>query len=46
MNLTKQAADKAKYEGDGKSRCVFWDAQVRGFGLRVYPSGPKSFILS
>ena len=46
MKLTKLEADRLKYEGDGKSRCVRWDTQVRGFGLRVYPSGHKSFILS
>lgn len=46
MRLTKLAVDKAKYEGDGTSRCVLWDSEVRGFGLRVYPSDRKAFILS
>ena len=36
----------AVYEGNGKSRCVIWDDNLKGFGLRVYPTGRKAFILS
>ena len=36
----------AVYEGDGKSRYVMWDDNLKGFGLRVYPTGRKAFILS
>lgn len=45
MALTKRQIDAAKYEGDGRSWCVLMDDKVPGFGLRVYPSGKKSFIL-
>jgi len=34
----------AVYQGDGKSRFVLWDDEIKGFGLRVYPSGRKAFI--
>ncbi len=44
--LTKRNIDSARYEGDGSSRDVRWDAAMPGFGLRVYPSGRKSFVLS
>lgn len=44
--LTKKAIDAFKYEGDGKSRDVRWDAEVPGLGLRLYPSGRKAFVLS
>jgi integrase len=33
------------YDGDGKSRYVRWDTEVRGLGVRVYPSGRKSFMV-
>jgi hypothetical protein len=50
MKLTKAFADSAEYEGrrlsSGWSRCVFWDDEVPGFGLRVYPSGKKAFVVS
>ena len=48
MALTKSTVDKAKYEGDAnrRERCVIWDASLPGFGVRVFSSGAKSFILS
>ncbi len=46
MHLTKRAIDAAGYKGDGQSRQVLWDDDPRGMGLRVYPSGKKSFVLS
>ena len=42
--LTKRTADAATYQGSG--RYVVWDSEVPGFGLRVYPSGRKAFVLS
>jgi integrase len=46
--LTKKMIDAAVYEGDIEKgdRCVLWDAEVSGFGLRIYPTGKKSFILN
>ena len=46
MNLTKRSIDASRYQGDGKSRDVRWDDAVRGFGVRIYPSGRKAFVLS
>lgn len=46
MKLTKSRIDKIKYKGEKNSRCVHWDDDIKGFGLRVYPSGRKAFILS
>jgi len=39
--LTKRAVDAAK---PAASRFVVWDAELKGFGLRVEPSGHKTFI--
>jgi integrase len=46
MRLTKKVIDRFKYEGDGSSQDIRWDAQIPGFGVRIYPSGKKSFVLS
>lgn len=50
--LTKTACDKADYfEKGGKlypsgsaKRIIVWDAELDGFGLRIYPSGSKTFL--
>ncbi|WP_119458533.1 site-specific integrase [Rhodospirillaceae bacterium SYSU D60014] len=46
MKLTKSRIQALAYEGDGKSRDVRWDDTQPGFGVRVYPSGRKAFVLS
>lgn len=46
MKLTKRVIDTAAYQGAGNARCVLWDSEVPGFGLRIFPSGKKAFLLS
>ena len=42
--LTKRAADAAQYEGDGRRPFILWDGKVAGFGLRIHPTGRKTFV--
>lgn len=44
--LTKRLIDTLDYIGDGTSRDIRWDTDITGFGIRLYPSGKKAFILS
>ena len=46
MHITKRLIDSFVYEGKGGSRDVRWDDRMPGFGVRIYPSGMKSFVLS
>lgn len=43
MRLTKRSIDAIK--PDAKADQYFWDDDVAGFGLRIKPSGAKSFIV-
>jgi integrase len=40
--LTKRTVDAAKVE---EKRYVLWDSEISGFGLRVSPSGKKTYVL-
>ena len=42
VKLTKRAVDACKSEG---KRHTVWDTEVAGFGLRVTPSGERSYVL-
>lgn len=46
MKLTKRIIDTLAYAGDGANRCVYWDDALANFGVRVYPTGRKTFVLS
>ena len=41
--LTKRGIDGFKYAGGWDVR---WDTEVPGFGVRVYPTGKRAFVLS
>ncbi|MFA7275356.1 MAG: tyrosine-type recombinase/integrase [Pseudobdellovibrionaceae bacterium] len=44
--LTKRFIDSLEYNAEAKARDVRWDSDISGFGIRIYPSGKKSFVLS
>ena len=48
MNLTNAAISRFKYKGDASKTewDVRWDDTIPGFGVRIYPSGKKAFVLS
>jgi len=46
MKLTKRTIDSLKYDSNNGSRDIRWDSVLPGFGIRIYPSNKKSFVLS
>ncbi len=46
MALTKRDIDRLAYDPAGSARQVLWDSNPAGFGVRVFPTGAKSFVLS
>ncbi len=44
VRLNKRTIDEAEYQGPGG--CYLWDTQMPGFGIRLYSSGAKSFVVS
>src|SRR5450631_505162 len=51
VKLTKSMIDGLVYSGKplakaGHSRDVRWDQEIPGFGVRIYPTGHRVFVLS
>lgn len=43
--MTKRDVDRLRYDPTGPARQVLYDDEVPGFGVRVYPSGRKAYVL-
>jgi integrase len=44
--LTKRAIDGFTFNPDVPGKDIRWDSDLSGFGVRLYPSGKKAFVLS
>jgi len=43
--ITKSAVDRLKFDKAGSTQQILWDTHLKGFGVRVYETGKKSFVV-
>ena len=46
MKLTKRVIDSTRWHGKTGTAHYLWDDEIASFGLRIYPSGRKSFFIA
>ncbi len=46
MKITKSAVDRMAYARSGKAADYRWDDLLMGFGVRIYPSGRRAFVIT
>ena len=46
MNITKRAVEQLAFAKTGSAADYRWDDSLKGFGVRVYPSGRKTFLIT
>lgn len=44
IKLTKRVIDGLQSDGQ-KTGTLFWDSELKGFGIRVFPTGVKTFVV-
>jgi integrase len=44
QKLRRNNVHALPYVGRTKQQCIYWDARLTGLGLRVYPSGQRTFV--
>ena len=45
IRLTKPFVQNLTYSKSGNKRDIWWDSAVPNFGVRVYPSGKKAYVI-
>ena len=45
-NLTAKSINAMTFNDRGNTKDIRWSDKIKGFGMRLYPSGNKSFVLS
>lgn len=45
MRLTKRKIEALEYDPDGPAQQIHWDDRLNNFGVRLYKTGAKSFVI-
>ena len=46
MKLNKRMIESAVYDHEKRGAQYLWDTELKGYGVRIYPSGLKSFVIT